>query len=110
MIKRALLAAISIAVAAGFTNTSVAQAETMLVVPGTNYITNTPQRINAIGRGFYPNAESVIVNYPASAWPFTGFDDPTLNESVQAGADNLDAAIRATGGPLIIAGESQGVK
>ena len=96
------------AVVAGFTNTSVTQAETMLVVPGTHYITNTPERVDAIGRGFYPNADSVIVNYPASAWPYTGFNDPTANESVQAGTANLDAEIRATGGPLIIAGESQG--
>jgi hypothetical protein len=109
MIKHVLLAAISMAVAAGFTNTPVAQSETMLIVPGTGYTTtNTSYPVNAIGEGFFPNADGVVVNYPASAWPLTGRHTPTATESVDAGAANLDAAIRAADGPLIIAGESQG--
>lgn len=81
----------------------------MLIVPGTHYTSrHTPVRTNDIGAGFHPGADTVIVHYPASAWPYTGINGPTAKESVRTGVANLDAAIRAADGPLIVVGHSQG--
>jgi len=81
----------------------------MLIVPGTHYASrHTLVRANDIGAGFHPGADTVVVHYPASAWPYPGIDGPTAKESVRTGVANLDAAIRAADGPLIVVGQSQG--
>src|SRR5262245_57510646 len=49
----------------------------MLIVPGTHYTSrHTPVRTNDIGAGFHQGADTVIVHYPASAWPYTGINGP----------------------------------
>lgn len=63
-----------------------------------------------IGEKYYDsaNANRRIVDYPASLWPFSGLDTPTVGVSIATGADNLDTAIRSTSGPIVVAGLSQG--
>jgi diacyltrehalose acyltransferase len=57
------------------------------------------------GAGYYPDATRVIVDYPAGMvqgrtfkdlFPGPDWDGPTVGESVAAGKDNLDGAIRGT--------------
>ncbi|WP_369804373.1 PE-PPE domain-containing protein [Mycobacterium sp. E2497] len=43
--------------------------------------------------------------YPGSFWPVTGLNSPTVNSSVNTGANNLDAAIRNTEGPISVTGQ-----
>jgi hypothetical protein len=63
-----------------------------------------------IGENFYDsgNAERRIVPYPASLWPVSGLDSPPVGDSIAIGADNLDAAIRNTPGPVVVPALSQG--
>ena len=72
---------------------------------------------NRAGRGYYPNADRVIVDYPAGmiygrlpAQLSRGSDLATasVGESVAVGADNLDAAIRAGNGRAVAIGLSEG--
>jgi len=49
-----------------------------------------------------------IVEYPSGLWPITGLQDPTLGVSIDIGTANLVAAARATAGPLVVGGVSQG--
>jgi hypothetical protein len=69
------------------------------------------------GRGYYPDANPVIVDYPAGMiqgrlpaafLPGMGLDGPSVGESVVVGSDNLDAAIRSTGGQVRAIGLSEG--
>ncbi|MGY4710700.1 PE-PPE domain-containing protein [Mycolicibacterium sp. CBM1] len=49
-----------------------------------------------------------VVGYPASLWPITGLHDPTLGASIATGVADVEAAVAATTGPLMIVGTSQG--
>lgn len=96
----------------------VADADTALIVPGTAPSPYGPLRSlyhfdpamqPQIDQNYYsPAAVRRIVPYPGSFWPVTGLDSPTVNSSVNTGANNLDAAIRNTQGPISVAGLSQG--
>jgi len=96
----------------------VASADTALIVPGTAPSPYKPLRslyhFNPatqpdIGANYYsPEATRRVIEYPGSFWPLTGWQSPTVGNSVATGADNLDAAIRGTGGPISVAGLSQG--
>ncbi len=96
----------------------VAAADTALIVPGTApspygplkalYHFN-PATAPDIGANYYsPDATRRVIPYPGSFWPVTGLDSPTVGSSVNTGANNLDAAIRGTSGPISVAGLSQG--
>lgn len=89
----------------------------MLIVPGTrSSLFGTiqlggvpiPGYPDSIGSGFYPDADVTVIDYPASSWPLSGLDTPTVGDSIDTGADNLDTAIRAADGPILVAGVSQG--
>lgn len=69
------------------------------------------------GRGYYPGAERVIVPYPAGMIygrlpdqlvPGSGLATATVGESVVAGSDNLNHAIRNDGGNAVAIGLSEG--
>jgi hypothetical protein len=96
-----------------------ALAETMLIVGGTNATPWLPSpggrefSPTRIGSGFYPDVHISVIDYPASAWPISGLNTPTIGQSVAIGTDNLDAAIRAhyaanPDEPVVVAGASQG--
>jgi hypothetical protein len=92
--------------------------DTALIVPGTAPSPYGPLRslyhFNPatqpdIGENYIPpGATRRVVPYPGSFWPVTGMNSPTLGQSVNTGANNLDAAIRSTNGPIYAAGLSQG--
>ncbi len=96
----------------------VASADTALIVPGTapspygplrSLYHFKPEMQPQIDANYYsPDAIRRVVPYPGSFWPVTGLDSPTVNSSVNTGTNNLDAAIRGTGGPISVAGLSQG--
>ncbi|MFY2860969.1 PE-PPE domain-containing protein [Mycobacterium sp. THU-M104] len=96
----------------------VASADTALIVPGTAPSPYQPLRSlyhfdpatrPEIGANYYsPDATRRVIAYPGSFWPVTGLQSPTVGSSVATGAANLDAAIRGTGGPISVAGLSQG--
>lgn len=58
--------------------------------------------------GDFRNHQFNVIEYPSGLWPITGLQDPTLGASVDIGTANLVAAARATPGPLVLAGVSQG--
>jgi hypothetical protein len=58
--------------------------------------------------GEFRNHQFTVVDYPSGLWPITGLQDPTLGASVDIGTASLVAAARATVGPLVLAGVSQG--
>ncbi len=73
--------------------------------------------VNRTGRGYYPHAQRVVVDYPAgmiygrlpaALVPGTDLATPTVGESVVAGTDNLDRAIRGNSGPAVAVGLSEG--
>lgn len=112
------------AVAVGLTSwaapfgAGAACADTALIVPGTAPSPYKPLRSlyhfdpatqPQIGAKYYsPDATRRVIPYPGSFWPVTGVTSPTVGSSVATAADNLDAAIRGTGGPISVAGLSQG--
>ncbi|ORB75039.1 PE-PPE domain-containing protein [Mycobacterium scrofulaceum] len=97
---------------------NVAAADTALIVPGTApspygplrslYHFNPAMQPQIDANYYSPAAVRRVVPYPGSFWPVTGLNSPTVNSSVTTGADNLDAAIRTTDGPISVAGLSQG--
>ncbi|MBW0015179.1 PE-PPE domain-containing protein [Mycobacterium sp.] len=97
---------------------SVAAADTALIVPGTAPSPYGPLRSlyhfnpamqPEIGANYYgADATRRVIAYPGSFWPVTGLNSPTVDSSVNIGANNLDAAIRSTDGPISVAGLSQG--
>ena len=58
--------------------------------------------------GAYKNDAFTVLDYPNSLWPITGPFDPTLGKSVETGITNLVALAKATPGPLVLSGASQG--
>jgi hypothetical protein len=96
----------------------IACADTALIVPGTEpspygplrslYHFNPAMQPQIDANYYSPDATRRVISYPGSFWPVTGLNSPTVNSSVNTGADNLDAAIRSTGGPISVAGLSQG--
>jgi len=95
-----------------------ADGETALIVPGTREHNGPlkalyhfdPAWRPQIGANYYDsaNASKKIVSYPASAWPLSGLDSPTVGETVVVGSDNLDAEIRNTPGPKVVTALSLG--
>lgn len=111
----------AIVVATGFGTATAYADETALIVPGTgpspygafqqfaheyDYVSMPVH----IGENFYDsgNAERRIVQYPASLWPVSGLDSPPVGASIAMGADNLDADIKNTQGPIVVPALSQG--
>jgi hypothetical protein len=92
--------------------------DTALIVPGTapspykqlrSLYHFNPATQPDIGENYIPpGATRRVIPYPGSFWPVTGLNSPTLGQSVNTGANNLDAAIRSTNGPIYAAGLSQG--
>ena len=69
------------------------------------------------GNKFHPNATRVLVDYPAGMlqgrlpatfFPGRGLESTPVGESVDVGADNLDAAIRGGAGKEVAVGLSEG--
>ena len=65
------------------------------------------------GRGWYPNASRVVVDYPAGAVRLPAdlvpyFGTATVGESVDVGMHNLDGKIRSTSGSRVAVGLSEG--
>lgn len=96
----------------------VASADTALIVPGTApspygplrslYHFNPAMQPQIDANYYSPDATRRVISYPGSFWPITGLNSPTVDSSVNTGTNNLDAAIRSTGGPISVAGLSQG--
>jgi hypothetical protein len=92
--------------------------DTALIVPGTApspykqlrslYHFNPATQPDISENYIPPGATRRVIPYPGSFWPVTGLNSPTLGQSVNTGANNLDAAIRSTSGPIYAAGLSQG--
>jgi hypothetical protein len=104
---------------AGALGTGVAVADPALVVSGTAppvpWIAKRlyhfdPATKTDIGAKYYDSADAdrQVISYPGTVWPLTGLDSQKVGESVYEGADNLDAAIRGTSGPMTVVGLSQG--
>ncbi|MFY9917355.1 MAG: PE-PPE domain-containing protein [Mycobacterium sp.] len=73
--------------------------------------------VSRAGRGYHPNAQRVVVDYPAGmiygrlpeeVFPGSDLATASVGESVAAGTDNLDAAIRSRKGPAVAVGLSEG--
>jgi diacyltrehalose acyltransferase len=103
---------------AGGLGAGLAAAETAYVVggargPGIPWWDYT----NRAGRGYYPNANRVIVDYPAGMLygqlpklfgPTASLATTSPGESIATGAENLDAAIKGGSGPAVSIGLSEG--
>ena len=116
--KKLLAGAIAVGVVstAGVLGNGTSAAETALLVGGAK-VPGVPWYDYTLraGRLYYPDATRVIVDYPAGMLqgrllepylPGLGLD--SLGESVAVGENNLDAAIRGTGGPTVAIGMSEG--
>jgi 3'-(hydroxy)phthioceranyl-2'-palmitoyl(stearoyl)-2-O-sulfo-trehalose (hydroxy)phthioceranyltransferase len=120
------------AIAAGFVGSSVfsgagvAAGDEVLIVPGTappdgpakRLYHFKPEWVPTIAGKYYinprvtnnpgePGVTPKIITYPA-ANPVSIDGSMSVGDSVAAGADNLDAAIRSTTGPMTVVGLSQG--
>ncbi len=111
------LAVLATSTAIALATSQAVHAETMLVVPGTRSSlfgvielrgVPIPGYPASIGSGFHPDADVTVIDYPASIWPLSGFDTPTVGDSVETGAENLDIAIKAADEPIVVTGASQG--
>ena len=90
----------------------------VLIVPGTapagglfkKFYRYEPSMTKRIGQNYLPdrNAPRSVVPYPGAIWPVTGMHSPTLGQSLDSGATNLDAAIKRSKGPTAVTGLSQG--
>ena len=111
--------AVGVVGATGLWGAGVASGETALIVPGTAPSPYKPLRAiyhfnpatqPEIGAKYYDSAGATrrVIPYPGTVWPITGVDSPTVGESVAIGTNNLDSAIRGTGGPIAVTGLSQG--
>jgi hypothetical protein len=123
-----------VAIAAGFVSSAlvlgdgVAAGDAVLMVPGTappdgpakRFYHFKPEWVPAIAGKYYinpgvtnnpgdPGVAPEIVTYPA-ANPTSASSSMTVGQSVAAGANNLDAAIRSTNGPMTVVGLSQGAE
>ena len=80
-------------------------AATVLAMGGLGYETLGPDTIARVLAGRYANEETLVgLPWPGEMTPWNG--DLTLNESVTIGLANMDAVIRNTPGPKIVAGAS----
>ena len=80
-------------------------AATVLAMGGLGYETLGPDTIARVLAGRYATEEALVgLPWPGEMTPWNG--DLTLNESVTVGLANMDAAIRNTPGPKIVAGAS----
>ena len=78
---------------------------TVLAIGGLGYETVEPDLIKRILGGRFANEESLVgLPWPGQMAPFNG--TLTLSESVAAGLETMDAAIRTTPGKKIVAGAS----
>ena len=78
---------------------------TVMAMGGLGYETIETDLIKRVLGGRYANEEKLVgLPWPGEMTPFNG--TLTLDESVAVGVDNMDAAIRATPGPKIVAGAS----
>lgn len=113
--KLGIISALIFGLAAPVAASPVASAEPLLIVPGAEYVAldkllpKTPAVTRYythgidIGKGFFPDSTPTIVDYPGSIFIPGG-----IPKHVATGAANLDAALKAVGGPAILAGQSEG--
>lgn len=113
--KVGIVAALVVGLGAPLASSPAVSAEPLLILPGAEYValdmllpkkpTITRYYTHAIdiGKGFFPTATPTIVEYPASIFLPGG-----IGHHIDAGAVNLDAAIKAVGGRVIAAGQSEG--
>ena len=75
------------------------------------------QITNKVGRGYYPNANRRIVEYPAGMvygrlpdklWPGNDISTDSVGDSVDIGARNLKTALQNTPGQTVVVGNSEG--
>lgn len=75
------------------------------------------QITNRVGRGYYPNANRHIVEYPAGMvygrlpdklWPGNDISTESVGDSVDIGARNLKNALQGTPGQTVVVGNSEG--
>jgi diacyltrehalose acyltransferase len=73
--------------------------------------------VSRAGKGYHPNGQRVVVDYPAGmiygrlpeqVFPGSDMATASVGESVAAGTDNLDAAIRSGKGQAVAVGLSEG--
>lgn len=111
-----LVIGMSAAVLVGLSSPAAAQTPTRFVVGGAEYalldalpsvplIDRYATRSIDIGVGFFPGTPAVRIDYPASIFDVAAGN---IGQHIATGADNLDAAIKTSSGPLILAGQSQG--
>jgi len=113
--KLGIITALVLGLGASVAASPVASAEPLLIVPGAEYVAldqllpKTPAVTRYythaidIGKGFFPDSTPTIVEYPGSIFIPGG-----IPRHVAIGATNLDAALKAVGGPAIAAGQSEG--
>lgn len=78
---------------------------TVLAMGGLGHQTIEPDLITTVLGGRYADDESLVgLSWPGELAPFNG--TLTLNQSVTAGLETMDAAIRSTPGPKIVIGAS----
>lgn len=78
---------------------------TVLAMGGLGYETLEQDLIKRVLGGRYASEENLVgLPWPGELAPFNG--TLTLNQSVAVGLENMDAAIRSTPGPKIVAGAS----
>ena len=112
--KFGIITALILGLGAPVAASPVASAEPLLIVPGAEYVAldqllpKTPAVTRYythaidIGKGFFPDSTPSIVEYPGSIFIPGG-----IPRHVAIGATNLDAALKAVGGPAIDAGYSR---
>ncbi|OMC34335.1 hypothetical protein A5740_00810 [Mycobacterium sp. GA-1841] len=98
--------------------TGTASAETALIFGGARG-PGIPwdQITNRVGRGYYPDAQRRIVEYPAgmvygrlpdTLWPGNTISTDSVGVSVDTGARNLKTALQNTPGETVVVGNSEG--
>ncbi len=113
--KYGIITALVLGLGAPVAASPVASAAPLLILPGAEYVAldkllpKTPAVTAVythaidIGKGFFPDSTPSIVDYPGSIFIPGG-----IPRHVAIGAANLNAALKAVGGPVILAGQSEG--
>ncbi|MEV0670176.1 PE-PPE domain-containing protein [Mycobacterium sp. NPDC050441] len=119
--SRSLLAgsfAVGLVAAGTVFGAGTASAETALIFGGARG-PGIPwdQITNKVGRGYYPNANRRIVEYPAGMvygrlpdklWPGNDISTDSVGDSVDIGARNLKTALQNSPGQTVVVGNSEG--
>ena len=84
-------------------------AATVLMLGPTGVPVLSDEDMASILNGRYAGDDHTRVNveWPAQAWPQTGLTSLTVGQSVAAGIEKLEEALRQTSGPTVVLGVSQ---